>query len=168
MATWQQLREGVGRAWDSLIDGWNQLHDRASGAMTRFVPGASKMYPTEREQQELIHRNSGWGVLAAEVFDDAKSVIVRLEAPGLEAKEIDLQVINNMLVVRGEKLLQQEHNDGQYHIIECAYGSFERAIPLPAEVDSEKTKASYKRGILRVELPKLTGQKQQKIKVSVE
>jgi len=60
MATWQQLREGVGRAWDSLIDGWNQLHDRASGAMTRFVPGASKMYPTEREQQELIHRNSGW------------------------------------------------------------------------------------------------------------
>ncbi len=168
MATWQQLREGVGRAWDSLIDGWNQLHDRASGAMTRFVPGASKMYPTEREQQELIHRNSGWGVLAAEVFDDAKSVIVRLEAPGLEAKEIDLQVINNMLVVRGEKSLQQEHNDGQYHIIECAYGSFERAIPLPAEVDSEKTKASYKRGILRVELPKLTGQKQQKIKVSVE
>jgi len=108
------------------------------------------------------------GVLAAEVFDDAKSVIVRLEAPGLEAKEIDLQVINNMLVVRGEKSLQQEHNDGQYHIIECAYGSFERAIPLPAEVDSEKTKASYKRGILRVELPKLTGQKQQKIKVSVE
>ncbi len=168
MATWQQLREGVGRAWDSLVDGWNQLHDRASGAMTRFVPGASKMYPTEREQQEFTHRNSGWGVLAAEVFDDAKNVIVRLEAPGLEAKEIDLQVINNMLVVRGEKSLQQEHNDGQYHIIECAYGSFERAIPLPAEVDPNLTKATYKRGILRVELPKLKGQKQQKIKVSVE
>lgn len=168
MATWQQLREGVGRAWDSLVDGWHQLHDRASGAMTRFAPGASKMYPTEREQQEMIHRNSGWGVLAAEVFDDDKKVVVRLEAPGLEVDAIDLQVINNLLVVRGEKSLQHEHEDGQYHILECAYGSFERAIPLPAEVDSERTKASYKRGILRVELPKLTGQKQQKIKVSVE
>lgn len=72
MATWQQLREGVGRAWDSLIDGWRQLHDRASGAMTRFVPGASKMNPSEQEQRELAHRNSGWGVLAAEVFDNDK------------------------------------------------------------------------------------------------
>lgn len=168
MATWQQLREGVGRAWDSLVDGWNQLHDRAAGAITRFVPGASKMYPTEREHQEMIQRNSGWGVLAAEVFDDDKKVVVRLEAPGLEADEIDLQVINNMLVIRGEKTLQQEHNDGRYHIIECAYGSFERAIPLPDEVDPEKTKASYKRGILRVELPKPLGQKQKKIKVSID
>jgi len=166
MATWQQLREGVERAWDSLVDGWRQLHDRASGAITRFVPGASKMYPTEQERQEMIHRNSGWGVLAAEVFDDDKKVVVRLEAPGLEAEEIDLQVINDMLVIRGEKTLQQEHSEGKYHIIECAYGSFERAIPLPAEVDAEKTKASYKRGILRVELPKLQGQKTNKIKVS--
>jgi HSP20 family protein len=168
MATWQQLREGVGRAWDSLVDGWNQLHERASGAMTRFVPGASKMYPTEQERQEVAHRNSGWGVLAAEVFDDDKKVVVRLEAPGLEADEIDLQVINNMLVIRGEKSLQREHSDGRYHIIECAYGSFERAIPLPAEVDSEKTKASYKRGILRVELPKLNSKQQKKIKVSID
>ncbi|MCF6267275.1 MAG: Hsp20/alpha crystallin family protein [Desulfuromusa sp.] len=165
MATWQQLREGVGRAWGSLVEGWHQLQDRASGAMTRFVPGASKMYPTEQEHQEILHRNSGWGVLAAEVFDDTKKVVVRLEAPGLEADEIDLQVINNMLVVRGEKSLQREQEAGQYHIIECAYGSFERAIPLPADVDPDATKASYKRGILRIELPKINGQKKSKIKV---
>lgn len=95
-----------------------------------------------------------------------KKIVVRLEAPGLEADEIDLQIINNMLVVRGEKSMQQEHNDGRYHIIECAYGSFERAIPLPADVDPEQTKASYKRGILRVELPKPKGQKKSQIKVS--
>ncbi len=167
MATWQQLRENVSRAWDTLVDGWNQLYERASGAMTRFVPGASKMNPTEQERRELARRSSGWGVLAAEVSDDAKRVVVRLEAPGLEPEEIDLQVIDNMLVVRGEKHLQREHDDGQFHVVECAYGSFERAIPLPVAVDSERSKASYKHGVLRVELPKVTEQKRQGIKISL-
>ncbi len=167
MATWQQLREGVGRVWDSLLDGWHQLYERASGAITRFGPGHGKEGSTDTDRQELARRSSGWGVLAAEVFDDPKRVVVRLEAPGLEPDEIDLQVINNMLVVRGEKHLQREHNHGHYHILECAYGSFERAIPLPAEVNSEQAEAQYKHGILRVELPKTTTQKTSGIKVRI-
>lgn len=167
MATWQQLRENVSRAWDSLVDGWHQLYERASGAITRFVPGASKLNPTEKEQHELARRSSGWGVLAAEVSDDKKCVIVRLEAPGLEPDEIDIQVVNSMLVVRGEKRLQKEHEDGRYHVVECAYGSFERAIPLPAEIDLNNAKANYKHGVLRVELPKLKEQKSTGIKIQV-
>ena len=168
MATWQQLRENVSRAWDSLVDGWHQLYEQASGAMTRFVPGASKLNPTEKEQHELARRSSGWGVLAAEVSDDSKRVVVRLEVPGLEPEAIDLQVLNNMLVVRGEKRLQREHDDGRYHIVECAYGSFERAIPLPVEVGSEQAKASYKHGVLRVELPKSEQHKRQGIAIKVQ
>ncbi len=168
MATWQQLREGVSRAWDSLLDGWHQLYQRASGAITRFVPGAGKEHAPEVDTQELTLRSSGWGVLAAEVFDDAKNVVVRLEAPGLEPDEIDLQVIDDMLVVRGEKRLQREHQDSRYHILECAYGAFERAIPLPDEVDSSRAMANYKRGVLRVELPKLKTGKATTIKVKVD
>jgi HSP20 family protein len=51
--------------------------------------------------------------------------------------------------------------------VECAYGSFERAIPLPAEVDANKAKADYKRGVLKVELPKLKEEKSTSIKVKV-
>ncbi len=167
MATWQQLREGVSRALDSLVDGWNQLYEHASGAMTRFAPRASKMNQSEQEDREFTRRSSGWGVLAAEVSNDSKRVIVRLEAPGLEADEIDLQVLDNMLVVRGEKHLQREHDNGQYHVLECAYGSFERAIPLPVEVDSNRGKASYNHGVLRVELPIIKEQKRQGITISV-
>ncbi|NOY14553.1 MAG: Hsp20/alpha crystallin family protein [Deltaproteobacteria bacterium] len=167
MATWQQLREGVSRAWDSLMDGWHQLYERASGAMTRFVPGTGKANSAGPEQQEIVRRSSGWGLLAAEVSDDAKRVIVRLEAPGLEPDEIDLQVLNNLLVVRGEKHIQREHDDDQFHVLECAYGRFERAIPLPAEVDSERARASYKHGVLKVELPKLKEQQRQGIRIKV-
>jgi len=163
MATWRQLREGVSRAWDSLTEGWHQLYQRASGAITRFVPGADKETSTE-----LSIRNSGWGVLAAEVYDDARNVVVRLEAPGLEPEGIDLQVVDNMLVIRGEKRLQREHQDSRYHILECAYGAFERAIPLPVEVDTSQAQASYKRGVLRVELPKLKTGKATSIKVKVD
>jgi HSP20 family protein len=76
-------------------------------------------------------------------------------------------VLDNMLIVRGEKRMQREREDGNYHIVECAYGSFERAIPLPAEVDANKAKADYKRGVLKVELPKLKEEKSTSIKVKV-
>lgn len=167
MATWQQLREGVSRAWDSLLDGWQQLYQKASGAITRFVPGSAKEKGTNLELREMERRSSGWGVLAAEVFDDKKNVVVRLEAPGLEPDEIDLKVLDNMLIVRGEKQLQRERDEGHYHVLECAYGAFERAIPLPAEVDSSGAKANYKRGVLRVELPKIKTKTSTAIKIKV-
>lgn len=167
MATWHQLREGIGRAWDSFLDGWQQLYQRASGAITRFVPGSGEVDEKNKEDKEIALRSSGWGVLAAEVFDDKKKVVVRLEAPGLKADEIDLQVRDNMLIVRGEKRLEREHDDGRYHILECAYGTFERAIPLPAEVNSDKAGADYKDGVLRVELPKIATGKSSAIKVKV-
>lgn len=63
--------------------------------------------------------------------------------------------------------MEQERTQGGYHISECAYGSFERAIPLPDEVDTAKASASYKRGILRVELPKSTPRRRQRITLDV-
>ena len=106
------------------------------------------------DSQEVALRGTGWGVLACEVFNNDDRIVVRLEAPGMEKKDFDLQVVNDHLVVRGEKQMERERTAGGYHISECAYGSFERAIPLPDTVDTDKASARYKRGILRVELPK--------------
>lgn len=105
--------------------------------------------------------------MAAEVFDDQNRIIVRLEAPGLDAKGFDLQVVDDILVVSGEKRIQREYSEGHYHIKECAYGRFERAIVLPAPVDSDKAQADYKNGILRIELPKLKINPRTTIKVKV-
>ncbi|RMF96209.1 MAG: Hsp20/alpha crystallin family protein [Gammaproteobacteria bacterium] len=154
MATLQQIREGLHEAWENLADGWQRLSRRAARAMTRFTPGARQGEDAEEQRRQIELRSSGWGLLAAEVFDDGEQIVVRLEAPGMDKDDFDLEIVDNYLVVSGEKRVEREHTEGRYHVTECAYGRFERAIPLPAEVLPEKAKATYKQGVLRVELPR--------------
>jgi len=167
MATFQQLREGVANAWDTVAEGWRHLYRRAAGAITRFIPHKGKEKSPE-ESQEIRVRSSGWGVLAAEVFDDDDRVVVRLEAPGMEREDFDIEVLDDTLIIRGEKRLSRERTEGRYHIVECAYGSFERAIPLPAEVEPEGATARYRKGVLRIELPKTAAQRRHHIEVTVK
>jgi HSP20 family protein len=167
MSTLNQLREGLNEAWDTLVDGWQRLYRRASGAITRFTPGKKAREDDKGTKQEIAVRSAGWGVLAAEVFDDNDKIVVRLEAPGLDRSDFDLEVLDNYLVVRGEKQIARERTEGRYHVTECAYGRFERAIPLPEEVESAKARAAYQSGVLRVELPKSASQRRRTIKVDV-
>lgn len=162
MSTLHQLREGLHEAWDTLLDGWQRLYRRAAGAITRFTPAAQQ---DDSTSHEIALRSSGWGVLAAEVFHDEGKVVVRLEAPGLDTGDFDVQVIDDCLVVRGEKRIARERTQGRFHVTECAYGRFERAIPLPEEVDSDKAQASYQSGVLRVEIPRSTQPRRRSIKV---
>ena len=113
-------------------------------------------------------RSAGWGVLAAEVFDGDDSVVVRLEVPGMEKANFDLQVLDNHLRVRGEKRVERERNEGSYHVTECAYGAFERTIPLPEGAESNNARATYSNGVLRVELPKAESRHRRAIKVDVK
>lgn len=169
MSTLQQLREGLYGAWETLVDDWRRLSRRASNAVTRFTPGG-KSGDDDRDyaEQQLAIRNAGWGVLAAEVFDDDDSVVVRVEAPGMEIKDFDLRVHDNYLVVRGEKRIEREKKDGHYHVTECAYGHFERAIALPAGIDLDAARASYKNGVLRVEVPKTASYQRKRISIDVK
>jgi HSP20 family protein len=168
MSTLHQLRQGLNEAWDTLVDGWQRLHRHAAGAITHFIPGkqADKDSNTEAER-EISVRSAGWGVLAAEVFDDDNNIVVRLETPGMEKADFDLEVLDDYLVVRGEKRIERERTEGRYHVNECAYGRFERAIPLPGEVEPDKSQASYKNGVLRVELPKAASPGRRTIKVDI-
>jgi HSP20 family protein len=161
MSTLQQIKSGMSQAWDTLVDGWQQFYRRAASALTRFRHG------DDAGDRELVQRSSGWGVLAAEIYDDDDRVVVRLEAPGMKAGDFDIEVVENYLVVRGQKNIHKEHSAGRYHVLECAYGSFERALPLPEEVIADKASASYKRGVLRIELPKSSSARRRRIDVKV-
>jgi HSP20 family protein len=169
MSTLHQLREGLSEAWDTLLEGWQRLYRRAAGAITRFTPaGKDREEASAQEGQEIAARSTGWGVLAAEVFDDADKVVVRLEAPGMAKGDFELQLRDEYLVVSGEKQLHRERSEGRYHVTECAYGRFERAVPLPDEVETEAAKATYEHGVLRVELPKSVKRRRRSIKVDVK
>ena len=153
MGTLDQIRHGFQHAVDSVAEGWRTLREGASQALTRFTPrhpeGAS-----DTASEQVVRNASRWGLLAAEVKEEKDSVCVRLEAPGMEADEFDIQVVDDYLVVRGEKHVEREQESGRYYLLERAYGAFERAIALPAPVDESGAKARYRRGVLSITLPK--------------
>ena len=153
MATLQHLQREFGRAWQHLNEGWGQLRRHASRALTRFTP-REDTDGLQRAGEQVPAAAPDWGLLAAEVRDSDDEIVVRLEAPGMEAENFDLEVVDDVLLVRGEKQVQRDRSHGQYHIMECAYGAFERAIPLPSPVDQSRTRARYRRGVLEVTLAK--------------
>jgi HSP20 family protein len=169
MATLHQLREGLNEAWDTLVGGWQRLYRRAAGAITRFSPGEQgATRDNAGEGRDIAVRSAGWGVLAAEVFDDDDTIVVRLEVPGMEKGDFNVQVRDNYLVVSGEKQVERERSAGHYHVTECAYGSFERTIPLPEDVDGGHTRATYSNGVLRVEMQKLESRPRRTQKIDVK
>jgi HSP20 family protein len=102
-----------------------------------------------------------------DVTETDKEVKVCAEIPGVDAKDIDVSVENGMLTIKGEKKYEQEEKEkGQYRM-ERSYGSFERAISLPTEVDESKAKAEFKRGVLRLTLPKRPGTQSRRKKIPV-
>ena len=89
-----------------------------------------------------------------EVKETTKDVRVSAELPGLDEKNIHVSVADGMLVIEGHKHQEEEERgDGYYHS-ERSYGAFRRSIPLPAEVDAGRGTATFKRGVLKVSLPK--------------
>ena len=146
------------RTWDSLSNGWNHLLHRASNALTRF-------YGNENDDDKDAG-NTRWGLLSADRYDDDDKVIISIEAPGLNESDFDISIIDNVLHVKGEKLFLREKTVGAYTIKERAYGRFERVFPLQVEVDPDHAEASYKQGVLRIEINKSEQHKRRKIKVS--
>lgn len=166
MSTLQQLRTGLGRAWENIAEGWRQLSERATQALTHFSP--IHRAGDAQADDALVERSaSRWSLLAADVIESANEVVVKLEVPGLEPEAIDVHVEDDMLVVRGEKRVQRESKEGRYHVLECAYGAFERAVSLPAPVDETGAAARYRHGVLQVTLPKRAAQRSGRIDVSV-
>ena len=149
------IRHGVGALWESVTDGWERLRQTAAGALTRYRPGDPADLPTRGEIDDASYMPSAsWAMLGGDVFEDDKRIVVRLEAPGMNKGDFDIQVLGDALVVRGEKRFEREGTEGRWRVLQCAYGSFLRAVPLPAPVNSDKSRASYRNGVLRVELPK--------------
>ncbi|CAN0504095.1 unnamed protein product, partial [Phaeothamnion confervicola] len=96
-----------------------------------------------------------WGLLAGEVEETAREVIVRLELPGIEKEDCDITIAGDRLHVSGEKRVDREFDASTYHVMECAYGAFTRTVPLPCEVDAGQAQARYRNGVLTVRAPKL-------------
>ena len=103
---------------------------------------------------------------AMNIAESENELIVTAELPGLESKDLDIAVQNDVLTIKGEKRHQTEDKGETWHRIESSYGTFSRSFQLPNEVDVDKVSADFKNGVLRVTLPKSAQAKRREISVS--
>jgi HSP20 family protein len=82
-----------------------------------------------------------------DISEGKKNITVKAEIPGIEAKDLNISIDGRFLTIKGEKKREQKEKDENYYRVERSYGYFNRTIELPAEVNSDKVNASYKRGI---------------------
>lgn len=103
-----------------------------------------------------------------DITESDTDVIATAELPGVDKKDIEINVHDNMLEIRGYASREQEKDDRNYYISERYYGSFDRRIGLPAEVDSEKTSAKFENGVLTITMPKLHPSKPKGRKIDIQ
>jgi HSP20 family protein len=101
-----------------------------------------------------------------DIFETQGEIVVKAELPGMDRKDIALNLENNVLTLKGERRFVKETKDENYHRIERSYGGFSRAFSIPASVDEEKITAEYKDGVLKIVLPKKDQAKQKQIKIA--
>ncbi len=129
-------------AW--LSEGWRALRDHAHHALAYFK---------HDEAAGSVH-DQRWGLLAADMVEHDDRLSLRIEVPGLNKEQIRVEVRDARVIVTGTKDVCVSRTEGSLHIAERAFGTFVRAIPLPVDVDAERTEAAYKDGVLEIDIPK--------------
>ena len=143
-------------------------------AITRWDPFREVVALQNRVNNLFREMNDGDSPLttasfvpAVDVYEDSKKVVLKLEVPGIDEKDLDIRVENNTLTVKGERKFEKEEKEENFHRIERRYGTFYRAFTLPSTVDTEHVQANYENGILKLELSKKPEAQPKQIKVNV-
>jgi HSP20 family protein len=141
--------------WDPFRD-INVLQDR----MNRLFEDAGRGWRSE----EPAAANT-WSP-AVDIFEAQGEIVVKAELPGMDRKDITLNLENNVLTLKGDRRFEKETKEENYHRIERAYGGFSRSFSIPATVDEEKIRADYKDGVLKIILPKKEQAKPKQIRIA--
>lgn len=149
---------------------WNPTRDLAT------FP--SDMFNLQREMNRVFDSffhgadepnlfNGAW-MPAVDVAEEDDAYVVKVELPGVNKDDVKITLESNILTIRGEKKVESEVKQKNYHRTERSYGSFQRSFTLPTSVKNDKIDAVYKDGILTVSLPKAEEAKPKQIEVKVK
>lgn len=122
----------------------------------------------ERFFKEGMEPFGGEWVPSLDVSETKNDIVVKAEVPGMNPKDIDISLTGDLLTIKGEKKQEREEKDENYHRVERSYGAFTRSVRLPQEVKSDKVKADYRNGILKVTMPKSDAAKKKAVKIKVD
>ncbi|WP_433967364.1 Hsp20/alpha crystallin family protein [Tunturiibacter gelidiferens] len=145
--------------------------------MTRFVPLRTPFEDVAGLQKRLnsifndfagsVEASSGGFTPAVDVYEDADSLVLKLEVPGVKQEDLDIRLENQTLVIKGERKFEQTEKAENFHRIERRFGSFVRSFTLPQTVNTEDVRASADAGVLTISLPKKAEAQPKQIKVQV-
>ena len=102
-----------------------------------------------------------------DISETKDKLLIKAELPGLEAKDVNVSISGDLLIIKGEKEKEEEEKDEHYHCIERCYGSFQRSFRLPVNVQADKVEATFDKGVLKIMLPKLEEAKKKEIEIKV-
>ena len=126
--------------------------------------GLSRFFKEWEDESPAV--SSNWRP-SVDIFEDDDKLVLSVEVPGIDKKDIKINVENNVLSISGERKFEQEEKKDNFRRIERRYGSFYRSFTLPRAVDTEKIEATTKNGVLEITLPKREEAKPRQIEVSV-
>jgi HSP20 family protein len=146
----------------TLITRWDPYRELAT-----LQDRMNRLFQETAGSGETSLTNSGAFVPPVDVYENEHGLRLKLEVPGIDEKDLDVRIENNVLTVRGERKFEKEEKEENFHRIERRYGSFVRSFSLPTTIDSEKVSADYKNGVLTLELGKKAEAKPKQIKVTI-
>jgi HSP20 family protein len=149
LARWQPMHE-----FTSLQRQMNRMFDNFFGGTTSLMPSEENLSDWE------------FGPLV-DIYEDDQKLTFKVEVPGIDQKDIKVEIENNVLTVHGERKLEKDIKEENFRRMERHYGAFSRSFTLPNTVDPEKIEANYTHGVLAIEIPKRAGAKPKQIKVNL-
>lgn len=120
-----------------------------------------------KEKNWLEEAEGEEGQLTLDVYQTDFDIVIKSTIAGVSPEDIDINITNDMVTIRGKRIKDEEINTENYYYQELYWGSFSRSVILPVEVDSDKAKANIKNGILTLKLPKIEKVKTKKIRVDI-
>ncbi len=150
----QEIERWEPSLWEPLHS-LQQMQQRMNRMMGRLMPSSNG---------EL----SAFGYMpSAEISETPEDIRLKLEIPGMEAKDLNVEVTEDSVSISGERKSETKTEEKGMVRSEFHYGKFERIIPLPTHVQNDKVQAEYKNGVLTLTLPKLEGEKRKAVKINV-
>ena len=150
----------------TLLPGWESLRDLSAmqDRMIRMNRLIRESYSPEVPEEALTTTTVAPPV---DIYEDEHNVILKMEVPGIDEKDLDVRIQNNTLTVHGERKIEKEEKEENFRRVERQYGSFTRSFTLPSSVDPGQVSARCDKGLLNISLAKKAEAKPTQIKVNV-
>jgi HSP20 family protein len=120
-----------------------------------------------REGGEPTRDRGGW-TPAVDIYETPDKVVLLADLPGVTQEELDVRVESNTLILRGQRRMEKDLHEENFHRMERGTGAFMRSFTLPTSIDQERIRAEHRNGVLRVELPKADEAQPKKIQVEMK